>query len=203
MIFWVCACLHFGGNRHTIWQWRENTEVGIETPVDGQGNSQGKCCLGNVTRAHDTQRGEDHSGLGARKQIRQHGTKGNTSQVDSESALCMLSRFSRVWVFATPWTVARQTPLSMGFSRQEYRSGFPCPPPGDLPDPGLKPASPALQADSIPTELSGKPWISFGWSQMMTELKWTFTFLKAAAMSRGSWVLWKVTCAHELLTSAR
>ena len=54
----------------------------------------------------------------------------------------MLSRFSRVQLFGTPWTAARQTPLSMGFSRQEYWSGLPCPDPGDLPDPGIKPASP-------------------------------------------------------------
>ena len=49
-----------------------------------------------------------------------------------------------VQVFATPWTVARQAPLSMGFSRQEDWSGLPFPPPGGLPDPGIKPASPAL-----------------------------------------------------------
>ena len=53
----------------------------------------------------------------------------------------MLSRFSRVQLFATPWTVAFQVPLSMGFSRQEYWSGLPCPPPGDLPDPGIEPVS--------------------------------------------------------------
>ena len=46
-----------------------------------------------------------------------------------------------VWLFATPWTVAHQVLLSMGFSRQEYWSGLPCPPPGDLPEPGIKPAS--------------------------------------------------------------
>ena len=46
--------------------------------------------------------------------------------------------------FATPWTVAHQTPLSMGFPRQEYWSGLPWPPPGDLPNPGIEPASPAL-----------------------------------------------------------
>ena len=53
----------------------------------------------------------------------------------------MLSRFSRVQLFATLWTVASQAPLSMGFSRQEYWSGLPCSPPGDLPNPGTKSAS--------------------------------------------------------------
>ena len=60
---------------------------------------------------------------------------------------------------ATPWTVARQAPLSMGFSRQEYWSGLPFPSPGDLPDPGIEPRSPALQADSLPAEPAGKPYI--------------------------------------------
>ena len=62
----------------------------------------------------------------------------------------MLSRFSCVQFFATLWTVGCQAPLSMGFSRQEYWSGFLCPPPGDLPDPGIEPTSPASQADSLP-----------------------------------------------------
>ena len=53
----------------------------------------------------------------------------------------MLSHFSHVWLFATPWTVACQTPLSMGFSRQEYWSGLPLAPQGDLPDPEIEPAS--------------------------------------------------------------
>ena len=52
---------------------------------------------------------------------------------------------------ATPWTIACQAPLSMGFSRQEYWSGLPFPSPGDLPDPGIEPGSPALHADSLPT----------------------------------------------------
>ena len=51
---------------------------------------------------------------------------------------CILSRFSHLWLFATSWTVAHQAPPSMGFSRQEYWNGLPCPPPGNLPDPGLK-----------------------------------------------------------------
>ena len=59
---------------------------------------------------------------------------------------------SRVRLFATPWTVAYQAPLSMGFSRSEYWSGLPFPSPGDLPDPGVKPMSPALQADALLSE---------------------------------------------------
>ena len=54
---------------------------------------------------------------------------------------------------ATPWTVACRAPLSMGFSRQEYWSGLPFPSSGDLPNPGIKPRSPALQTDSLLTEL--------------------------------------------------
>ena len=59
------------------------------------------------------------------------------------SKLCcaVLSRFSHVWLFMALWTVAHQVPLSMGFSRQEYWSGLPCLPPGDLPDPRTKPTS--------------------------------------------------------------
>ena len=69
---------------------------------------------------------------------------------------CTVLLLSRVWLFTTPWTVARQAPLSMGFSRQEDWSGFPCPPPGDLPNPGMELRSPTLQEDSLPTELPGK-----------------------------------------------
>ena len=57
----------------------------------------------------------------------------------------------------TPWTVARQTPLSMGFSRQEYWSGLPFPSPGDLPNPGIEPGSPVSQADALSSEPPGKP----------------------------------------------
>ena len=57
---------------------------------------------------------------------------------------------SHVRLFATPWTVAHQAPLFMGFPRQEYWSELPCPSPGDFPDPGIKPESPACQADSLP-----------------------------------------------------
>ena len=56
----------------------------------------------------------------------------------------------------TPWTVAHQAPLSIGFSRPGYWSGLPCPPSGDLPYPGIEPGSLALQADSLPSEPPGK-----------------------------------------------
>ena len=56
-----------------------------------------------------------------------------------------------------PWTVAHQAPLTMKFSRQEYWSGLPFPSPGDLPNPGIKPRSPALQADALTSEPPGKP----------------------------------------------
>ena len=65
---------------------------------------------------------------------------------------------NRVRLFATPWTVAHQDPPSMGFSRQEYWSGLPFPSPGDLPDPGIEPWSPAFQADALTSEPPGEPW---------------------------------------------
>ena len=63
--------------------------------------------------------------------------------------------FSRVQLFETPWTVARQAPLSMGFSRQEYWNGSPFPSPGDFPNPGIDPGSPALQAETLSSEPPG------------------------------------------------
>ena len=69
----------------------------------------------------------------------------------------MLSCFSHVLLCVTIWTVACQASLSMAFSRQEYWSGLPFPSPGDLPDPGIKPASPAWQVDSLPLSHLGSP----------------------------------------------
>ena len=62
---------------------------------------------------------------------------------------CASSHFSSVQLFAIPWTVACQAPLSMEFSRQKYWTGLPFPSPGDLPDPGIEPRSPVLRADSL------------------------------------------------------
>ena len=67
---------------------------------------------------------------------------------------------SHIQLFVIPWAVACRAPLSMGFSRQEHWSGLPFPSPGDLPEPGIEPRSPALQADSLPLEPPGKPHFS-------------------------------------------
>ena len=64
---------------------------------------------------------------------------------------CYLVTKSCLDSFATPWTTAHQAPLFMGFPKQEYWNGLPFPFPGDIPDPGIEPMSPALQVDSLPT----------------------------------------------------
>ena len=76
---------------------------------------------------------------------------------------------SRVCLFVTSWAAVHQAPLCMGFSRQEYWSGLPCPPPGDLPDSGIEPAPPALQVDSFTTEPSGEPFIGI----VLSKRNWT------------------------------
>ena len=86
--------------------------------------------------------------------------------------VCVLSH-SRVWLFATLWTVARQVPLSMEFSRQEYWSGLPFPYPGNLPNPGIEPRSPALQADSLLSDPLGKP-LSDLYLIIIQEWKWAW-----------------------------
>ena len=108
-------------------------------------NDEGKQCRGSRKCCHCGAGNKDHASKA-----------GIWYNLPAKSVLaltacvCMLCRFSRVWLFVTLWTVTRQAPLSMGFSRQKYCSGLPCPPPGDLPDPGIEPTSPALQAGSSP-----------------------------------------------------
>ena len=82
---------------------------------------------------------------------------------------CMISHFSCVLLFVTPWTVACQAPLSMAFSRQEYWSGLPCPPPGDLLYPGIESKTPSLQVDSYHLSHKGSPrileWVAYPYSR--------------------------------------
>ena len=89
-------------------------------------------------------------------EVKSDAVKNNTAQ---KPWWRKVKSLSRVRLFVTPQTVAHQPPPSMGFSRREYWSGLPFPPPGDLPHPGIKPespVSPTLQADSLPTEPLGK-----------------------------------------------
>ena len=111
-----------------------------------------------LNNVRDTQvtycRAENNFCIRSHKLAGEPGTHGRVNVfTESSNSLVAKSRPT----LATPWTVAHQAPLSMGFSRQEYWSGLPFPSPGDLPDPGIEPGSPELQADSLPTELRGKP----------------------------------------------
>ena len=76
--------------------------------------------------------------------------------LQGEGAIVKVKSLSHVQLFAAPWTVAYQASPSMGFSRQEYWSGLPFPSAGDLPDPGIEPGSPALEADALTSEPPGK-----------------------------------------------
>ena len=101
----------------------------------------------------------------------------------------MLSHFSRVWLFATLWTVACQAPLSMGFSRQEYWTGLSCPPSGDLPNPGIKPASltsVALAGEFFTTSASER-------SRQIRSTVWIFvglSIIKYIKMGKSSGFVW-------------
>ena len=75
--------------------------------------------------------------------------------------VCVWKSLSHVQLFATPLTVACQASLFMEFSRPENWSGKPFPSPGDLPNPGIEPRSPTLQAESLPSELPGKPYLKY------------------------------------------
>ena len=89
-----------------------------------------------------------------------HQTMNDFELLRSHLHMCMLSHFSRVQLFVTPWTVACQAPLSTGFSRQEYWINLPFPPPGNLPNLGIKPMSleaPVLAGGFFTTEPFGKP----------------------------------------------
>ena len=84
-----------------------------------------------------------------------------------------MKSLSRIRLSVTPWTVAYQASPSMGFSRQEYWSGLPFPSPGDLPDPGIEPGSPTLEADALTSE---PPLLTF---RRMKKKNERFSFLKA------------------------
>ena len=102
-------------------------------------------------------------GAMSREKLKLRGTKWHTQgsaaskpwSTESEKGVKVL--VTQSYLFATSWTVVHQVPLSMKFSRQENWSWLPCPSPGDLPDPGIEPRSPALQAEALTSEPPGKP----------------------------------------------
>ena len=81
---------------------------------------------------------------------------------------------SHVWLFVTPWTVAYQASPSMGFSRQEHWSGLPFLSPGDLPDPGIEPGSPALEADALTSEPPGFLYLACLWGSWIIKQRSAF-----------------------------
>ena len=101
---------------------------------------------------------------------------GSLSQLSSSSCttcipmgvFVVVQLLSHVWLFENSWTIAHQAPLSMVFSRQENWSVLPFPSPGNLPDPEIEPESPALQADSLPSEPQGKPKIEYNFHYFFT-----------------------------------
>ena len=105
----------------------------------------------------------------------------------------VLCRFSCVRLFVNPWTVACQAPLSMGFSMQGYWRGLPCPPSGDCPNPGIKPRSPTLQVDSLPSELPGKALYTdiLYWSFYTDTLYWFLLVLKTSDQCFVFTVYWR------------
>ena len=102
------------------------------------------------------------------------------SFADGCAMLCCAQQLSSVQLFATPWTVTRKASLSMGFSRQEYWRGLSCPPPGNPPDPGIKPRAPTLQVDSLPSEPPGKPLqMAHHWNPQISQF-----YLSCASINR-------------------
>ena len=101
----------------------------------------------------------------------------------------------------TPWTVACQAPPSIGFCRQEYWSGLLFPSPGDLPDPGIEPGSPTLQADSLPSAPPGKPNMK-GTSHQIYETQMHFHQKPEPPCGRDGalpcrrWIHWPRGCTH-------
>ena len=115
--------------------------LGLLQP-EQRGQRQGGAAAEAGTRAHVSGQGK---GCRRREKTAEGGMAAaapflNLPMLPGKRA-CLLSRFSCVRLFATPWTIAHQALLSMGFSRQEYWRGLPCPPPGDLLNPGIEPAS--------------------------------------------------------------
>ena len=140
-------------SRWSVWAWvkpsSRRPKMPLYNPVSTLGAGNGGTQLG--LRSPETSRQGDGAatGTGSRK------LRTLDPTTTSFFHLVVVQLLSCVRLFGTPWTVALQALLSRGFPKQEYWSGLSFPPPGDLPDPGIKPLSATLQADSLPTEPPG------------------------------------------------
>ena len=106
-------------------------------------------------------------------------------------SVCMLSHFSRVWLFETLWTIAHQASLFMGFSRQGYWNGLPCLPPGDLSDPGIESVASAWQEDSLRLSHQGSSLVTLLFSHWVVSYSLQSHGLQDARLlcpSLSSWV---------------
>ena len=118
--------------------------------------------------------------------------------------VAVVQPLSHVWLFVTPWTVAHQAPLSMGFPRQEYWSRLPFLSPADLPHPGIEPASSALQVDSLPLSYQGNPkypptpQFCFQKQTVSKSRKWKTPWIEFLEV-KSQWSLF----AHETLCSTK
>ena len=112
--------------------------------------------------------------------------------------MCELSRSAISDSFTTPWSVARQAPLSTGFLRQDYWSGLPFPSPGDLPDPGIKPGSPALAGRFFTTSPTWEAWFP----QSLQQFMFRPTVIQDSLFSTASPTL-AVTCLFDNTHSNR
>ena len=99
----------------------------------------------------------------------------------------VIQSLCHVQSFFTPWTIAQQDPLSMGFPRQEYWSGSPFPSPGNLPNPGIKPASPALAGRFFTTEPRGKPQRMRWLDRITNSMEMNLSRLPEIVKDRGAW----------------
>ena len=120
------------------------------------------------------------------------------------SNTCLYFSLRFVWLFVTPWAVARQASLSMGFSRQEYWRGLPFPSPGDLTHPGIEPGSPTLQADSLPSEPPEKPEVynNLTHTEQWNQSRWNWIHnLQSSVQNKNKWLFKKMSGNFKMATA--
>ena len=181
-----------GGRGNTSHSWVSGPEIcqqkGQESSGEDTWDMPGGCCW---RQALILEQCPCHRGVHSHPSLRvcaADGEAGSTVCVCRIGTRIAVIVLSRVWLFETTWTAARQAPLSMEFSRTEYWSGLPFPPPGVLPNPGIEPRSPALQADSL---LLGKP---------LAHTLWDPKWIRTICLFSGSWTVWVIYDPQQPLT---